>query len=281
MVRVLESRLLPPYEAAGGLGPSNAPGLARLAGASFRGEYPLATVSFRDNKLPVKVTLEAFTPIFPLDADESGLPVAILRYKVSNPGPVAAEVGIVFSLENPVEVDATTTRVNERRSSGELEGLLMRADNLPAGDGMNGSVALGVLPQGGKLTLQRGWTKAKWWADAPIFWEDFSSDGELEPESPEMGRTGCIAVKRTIAPGAQAEFTYVLAWHFPNRMPEVNGWSAGDKAHARDIIGNHYATRFANAWEAADYAVKNLPRLVKGGCGSSWTPCGPPRCRPR
>lgn len=46
VARVLEARLLPPYQAAEGLGPSNAPGLQRFASATFTGEYPLAAVAF-------------------------------------------------------------------------------------------------------------------------------------------------------------------------------------------------------------------------------------------
>ena len=48
----------------------------------------------------MQVSLEAFTPIIPLDADASGLPVAILRYLVTNPASQAAEISIAFSLDN-------------------------------------------------------------------------------------------------------------------------------------------------------------------------------------
>jgi uncharacterized protein (DUF608 family) len=87
------------------LSPAQVSGLARLEQARFIGEYPLARISFRDRHLPVKVSLEAFTPFIPLDPDESGLPVAILRYRVSNPGKDKARVAIAFSLDNPVGVD--------------------------------------------------------------------------------------------------------------------------------------------------------------------------------
>ena len=50
VARVLEARLLPPYEAAGGLNPSHVPGLARLEDATFTGEYPLAKIAFQDRK---------------------------------------------------------------------------------------------------------------------------------------------------------------------------------------------------------------------------------------
>ncbi|HEU0141889.1 MAG TPA: GH116 family glycosyl-hydrolase, partial [Bryobacteraceae bacterium] len=74
VVSVLEAALTPPYEGSSGLGTANVPGLPRLESAVFTGEYPLARVDFRDRKLPVRVSLEAFSPFFPLDPDESGLP---------------------------------------------------------------------------------------------------------------------------------------------------------------------------------------------------------------
>ena len=42
VARVLEARLMPPYAGASGLGSDNAPGLSRLAGATFTGEFPMA-----------------------------------------------------------------------------------------------------------------------------------------------------------------------------------------------------------------------------------------------
>ena len=91
VARVLESRIQPPYEGSSGLGTKNAPGLLRLAGATFTGEFPLAHIDFADSALPVKVSLEAFTPFIPHEPEESGLPVAILRYRVTNPGHCARQ----------------------------------------------------------------------------------------------------------------------------------------------------------------------------------------------
>src|SRR6516225_9480659 len=86
VARVLESRMQPPYEGSSGLGTRNAPGLTRLSSATFTGEFPLARIDFADTTLPVRVSLEAFSPFIPHEPDESGLPVAILRYRVANPG---------------------------------------------------------------------------------------------------------------------------------------------------------------------------------------------------
>src|ERR1039458_3222174 len=72
VARVLEARIDPPYGGASGLGASNVPGLPRLSSATFTGAYPFARIAFQDNKLPVRVDLDAFNPLVPLDVEASG-----------------------------------------------------------------------------------------------------------------------------------------------------------------------------------------------------------------
>ena len=259
VAKVLEARLLPPYQAAEGLGPANAPGLQRLATATFTGEYPLATIAFQDPNLPVQVTLEAFTPIMPLDAEESGLPVAVLRYKVTNPGSKKATVSIGYSIDNPAGTDPK--RSNEFRTGSALQGFFMSAPDLAADNPMKGSFALCLLDaERGRVSSLRGWPRAKWWASPLLFWDDFSTDGELGPESGERNTVGSICLKRELAPGASGSYTFLLAWHFPNRTPAGCGWSA-PKGEENTIIGNHYCVRFPNAWAAAEYAASHLTAL--------------------
>lgn len=274
IVRVLEARLVPPYQAANGLRPAQVSGLARLEDATFTGEYPLAKIAFRDRQLPVKVTLEAFTPFIPHDADDSGLPVAVLRYRVSNPAKEQASVSIAFSLDNPAGVDLrsgmgngngpiSTKRANELRSGPGMEGLFMTNPETPKDSPLAGSFALSLLTGGdGKVTSLRGWPRAKWWASPLLFWDDFSGDGQLGPEAEDRNAVGSICMQREIAPGAEAEYTFVLAWHFPNRTPAWCGWTA-PRGDENAIVGNYYTQRFRDAWQAAEYAAANLPSLEK------------------
>ena len=262
IARVLESRLQPPFTGSSGLGSNNAPGLTRLASATFTGEFPLARVEFADSTLPVKVSLEAFSPFIPHEPDESGLPVALLRYRVTNPGAAPAKVFIAWSIENPTGHPGNKdARVNEYRSSGQLAGLYMSNPELPANDALKGSFVLAALDSASaKLTYLRGWERSRWWNSPMFFWDDFSADGELGPESKDPGPVGALSIGRTIAPGAHADFTFLLAWHFPNRTPRRCGWSSapGDEDV---LIGNHYTTRFPDAWAAAQYAAAQLPAL--------------------
>ena len=274
VARVLESRLIPPYEASAGLSPGQVSGMSRLEDATFTGEYPLATVTFRDSELPVKVVLEAFSPFVPLDAEDSGLPVAILRYRVSNPSSQKAKVSIAYSMENPSGIDPRTTAGNstrprttapdnEFRTGPGMEGLFMNSRAAGNDAPMSGSLALCVVKSGDdQISHLTGWPRAKWWASPTLFWDDFSEDGQLGPEAAARNAVGSICLQREIAPGAHADFTFLLAWHFPNRTPAWCGWSApaGDE---NTIIGNHYSQRFRDAWHAAEYAVSKLPSLEK------------------
>ena len=265
LVKVLEARYQPPYEGQEGLGSENAPGLARLASASFTGEFPLAYIAFEDSSLPVSVALEAFSPFIPHEPDESGLPVAILRYRVANNSSQTARVSIAWSIDNPVGPEPKNgeedRRRNEYRESDELAGLFMTNPGLSETDVLHGSFVLAALSaSGGKLTHLTGWVKGRWWNSPLLFWDDFRADGELGPEPKETNSVGALCLSRNIPADAIAEYTFVLGWHFPNRTPARCGWSA-PKGMEGTVIGNWYATRFPDAWAAVEYASRNLGPL--------------------
>ena len=267
IARVLESRILPPYEGQNGLGSDNAPGLSRLATARFTGDFPLAHIDFEDRELPVQVALDAFTPFIPLDPEDSGLPVAILRYRVTNPNRVPAKVSIAFAIDNPVRDPAQPrnedTRRNLRKEGGGLTGIIMTNGKIAAEHPMNGEIALCFAdPETAQITSLLGWPQSRWWNAPMLFWDDFSDDGQLGVDPTPRNGVASLCAQRSIAAGESADYTFVLAWRFPNRTPDWSGWHA-PKGDEHTVIGNHYAQRFPTAWDAAEYATSNLARLEK------------------
>ena len=266
VARVLEARILPPYEGQDGLGSNNAPGLSRLDAATFTGAYPLAHIAFEDRAMQEKVELEAFSPFIPHEPDDSGLPVAILRYRVTNPKSTNATVSIAWSLENPVKAGSPADpdpRQNTYQSNSRIAGLTMSNPALPEGDPMRGTVALAALVQPGvQVQHWRGWPQGRWWNSPMLFWDDFSVGGELGAEPEARNAVGVVLQRATIAPHQSQTFIFLLAWHFPNRTPEWCGWDA-PKGKGGTRIGNYYATRFDDAWAAADYTAQHLESLER------------------
>ncbi|HXK61454.1 MAG TPA: GH116 family glycosyl-hydrolase, partial [Acidobacteriota bacterium] len=261
IAKVLESRFQPPYEQGpSGLGSANMPGLPRFESSTFTGEFPFARVDFSDPDIPLDVALEAFTPFTPLEAEASGLPAVILRYRVVNKSRKRASVSVAFSLDNPA---GKSGRRNESREQGAIRGLFMHDPELEASDPLKGTFALVTREPAENVTILTGWEKYGFWVAPLTFWRDFSADGRLDPDlHKEPNRTGSLSIKKHLAPGSQAEFTFVLAWHFPNRTPQGCGWTAPE-GHENDVIGNYYTERFSDAWEAADYVFTHLEQLER------------------
>jgi non-lysosomal glucosylceramidase len=270
VVRVLESRILPPYEGQDGLGSNNVPGLSRLDSATFTGEYPLAHIDFEDRSLPVKVELDAFSPFIPHEPDDSGLPVAILRYRVTNPGAVTATVGIAFSVENPVNtkedndnarLKSDAGRRNEFRSGNGIAGLVMSNPALAPDNPMAGEFVLSARVDGAaEVSHWEGWPAGRWW-NAPLhFWDQFAKSGELGTQPDPHNMVGVLCLKRTIPAGQTASFEFLIGWRFANRTPDWIGWEA-PAGEGKTVIGNAYAARFKSAWDAVSYTAGYLERL--------------------
>jgi len=273
VARVLEARLQPPYSGGFGLPHATASGLPRLAEATFIGAYPYAWVEFEDDRLPVAVKLKAWNPLIPLEPEDSGLPVAVLSYTVRNPGPTRADVSISLSLMNPIGLTGTEGldqwgrlsgvggNVNAFAEEAGLRGLRLSSTKYDPEHPCFGTMALATTAQ--EVTCQTHWASAAWWGDILTYWDDFRLDGRLddvrdcEPSGEGATHHGALCVSRSLAPGEEAELTFVLAWHFPNR---VNTWNSEEQVRGK-WLGNEYATRFADAWAAARYMADHAERL--------------------
>ena len=262
-VRCLEGPLLPQtHEGPFGETSPHA-GLPRFAEASFHAAYPFGQVALHDDDLPIDVRLEAFNPLIPADSDRSGIPIAVLRYVVTNTSDRAQDVSIAGVLENFVGRDGhrgeSIGNVNEPRSGEGISGVLLRSEGVPADSSRWGTIALAVLDGGHShdldVTTRRAWADVNWGDSLLDFWDDFSADGRLDDR--DQGKVqspiASLCGKATIEPGEERTFTFLLAWHFPNRP----SWFEDRPDAVR--VGNYYATRFADAW---DVVAKTAPQIA-------------------
>ncbi len=83
---------------------------------SFRGEYPIGRVEYRDPQCPASVTLEAFSPFVPLNTDDSSLPATVVQFTVKNNGPAKIEAELAGWLENAVCLHSAPLQNGSRRN---------------------------------------------------------------------------------------------------------------------------------------------------------------------
>ena len=295
VLRALEGRIDPAdYEGPHGSRVPNH-GLARFASATFETAYPLATVRLEDPEIEPAVRLEAFNPLVPVDPEASGYPAAVLRYVVHNPYDHPIDVTVCGSVPNIVGYDGSVGSYRENRNTVRKEsrpgyaitGVLCGSDRDDTGIEQYGTLALSALhdddtgnglgnDQADVVTTRTNWAERSWGGGLLDFWDDLLADGRLEERTSDRAApTGSVAVHRTVPAGASTSFTFLLTWHFANRP----AWWIDDDApnpwqHTDLIVGNHYATRWPDAWAVALELADQLPALESATVDFVRTFCG-------
>ena len=272
VTRCLEGPVEPAaYE--GGFGsPARNHGLPRFRSCTFEAAYPFGQVVLSDPDVPVAVRLQAFTPLIPADADRSGIPAAVLRYVLTNTTDTRLDVSVCGSLQNFIGMDGTTNapkqNVNLFRERDGLAGVFLRSDGVPVNTEQWGTLALVTAAASG-VTCRTAWPDLSWGDTLLDFWDDLSDDGHLEERAGGGDTpTASLATSLSLAPGETREVTFLLAWHFPNRMIWNPPHAAPGEACCADNdcgnpnwVGNHYATVYRDAWDVAARTMVTLPLL--------------------
>ncbi|HHY81859.1 MAG TPA: hypothetical protein GX505_04165 [Clostridiales bacterium] len=279
IAKILESQILPPYSKSHGFGAGEFAGLPRFESSEFRGEYPFVWVRLKDSHMPVEVTLEAFTPFIPLNEKDSGIPCAILKYKVKNLTDRKVNITVIGSIPNAAgfngfspfgapRVEYAKGNTNEFRKEGSLSGVYMYTTGLEKSHLKYGNMSLATNAP--NVTVKPNWYVGDWFDAMTELWDNFSLSGRLEYESTagpssfdNPYRIGSIGAYDMLEAHEEKEFLFLLTWYFPNR---VNDWSQECCGPACDCkkTRNYYAVMFEDAWDVARYTMNNYDRLYKG-----------------
>ena len=267
VVRALEGALpIELYEGWSGSPVANA-GLPRFREYSFESTYPLGRVRLSDPDIPVEVLLEAFNPLIPGDADLSGIPVAVIRFILANKGNQAVSASICWTVQNVIGDDGSSGAPKRNRNSIKkgpgLQGIFLSSDAVSSEAEQWGSIGLSTTCNEA-ATFRTSWAELSWGDSLLDFWDDFIDDGRLENRESRGidSPTASLAVPVTVPANGTNHVTFLLTWHFPNRLswraPERNPQTWDNNLR---WIGNYYTTKYRDAWDVAGQVVPLLPNL--------------------
>ncbi len=245
-----------------GLDRMNGSGLARFRSAEFEGAFPFGKVKLEDPGMPLEVSLEGFNPFIPLNADDSGLPVAMFVATLRNPGTESVKATLFANLENKLGYPAAGGGRIEAYAEGGLRGLKMSNARHGPESSTHGTLAL-VTPHR-DVSVQTHWVRAGWFDSLHRFW-DAASEGRLEEndapaENEKDNDVGSIALHTHVAPGETVRLPVWIVWHLPNALKYWENREKGD-ATPRPGWKNYYATKFEDASAVAAYVGKHHERL--------------------
>ncbi len=236
-------------------------GYPRFSSAVFKAAYPLAQVELSDSAMPIMATLEAMNPLVQGDAEASGMPVALLRWRLANVGSVAIKATVAAVMPNPCGGVLSQCGTD----TDSLRAMVFRgnADETASAKPFNretGEFAVSVPRGAGKITVGARIFHAGWSDGLDQFWRRLVADGVVGDQSGcRECHFGLIAAQIDIAPGETGEIPFILSWRFPNRSAwerTENGFFAED-----DFVGNHYCQAWPDALSAAEAFFAKLGDL--------------------
>ena len=259
-----------------GFGPTRASlgGLPHFADVAFEGTFPVATLSFADEKFPGTVTLRACNPFIPGNSDDSSIPAACFEVQIANTSDDDLDYSVALALTNPAGPGKS---VNRAGRDGAAQLLTLGTSGIAAEHPGYGDLTIATdCPE---VSFQEYWFRGMWFDDLTIYWHDFTAPGGFANRSyPDptggfdgaYGRedTGVLAARIGVAAGQTRGVRFVLTWSYPNC---VNYWHpVGAEEHQRHEPPpelqagewrNYYATRFPDSAASAGYCLREWDRL--------------------
>lgn len=250
------------YEGAEGTRMANH-GFPRFSGCRFSAAYPLAQVELDDMAVPVKASLEAMNPLIPGDLAASSIPAALYRWHIENTSQHVLTVSIYGLLASPVAGEIFKSSID---GSNIVQGVTIGSVDEQRHNRLLGSVALTVPSYVEDVSTAVSLADSGWMVRMDRIWKKFMSTGRAENCLDAMASREypavAVAVQFQLAPGESRKVPFILSWRFPHRHAWVN-WSYRPKSFDSDFdekfdIGNHYATVYHSAVEAAEDMVEHL-----------------------
>jgi uncharacterized protein (DUF608 family) len=228
---------------------------------TFQGEFPFGWYDFVDKELPVKVSLEAYSILIPMDLKNSALPSAFFRYTVKNTTASKVNVGLMAAQQNSVGFTGydTITGPDNRNCSGFGSNQNTIVSGL-------GRTSLKMTGTAGSMQLsgyEPGMTSNASWASLASLFNDFSADGRLsgnmQAKSPQAETTvdGALAKDFTLNPGQEKTITFVLSWYFPKGSfgrKDIPAWNFPEG-------GNQYENWWTDAGDVDNYMFAHFSGL--------------------
>ncbi|MFH1265344.1 MAG: GH116 family glycosyl-hydrolase, partial [Planctomycetota bacterium] len=235
---------------------------AAMASLSFRGEYPFGWYDFEDPELPVKVSMETFSPLVPLDVQSSAIPCAIFNLSAENATDQPVEVAFLAAQQNAVgylgndPIDGRsyagyggnqTTVLRDPNAT-----LLHMTSNQPADAPGSGDMALAALAA--EVSAVASWENLDQLAAGFQERGILAGPEQAGPSPPGQTLDGALAARFTLRPGERRNVPFVLTWHFPNGQHGGGPWGGQ---------GNMYANFWPNALAVARELEDNIDDLTR------------------
>ena len=252
-------------------------GLPRMQSNTFTARFPFAELRFEDEKIPLQVSLTAFSPFIPLNEDDSSLPAAGLEYTFHNATQKKVRAVYSFNAFNFMNVQkhiGAEYVKDEVFVLGKHDGFVLTqpsTQNEPWAEGY-----FYACVEDACAAVNTNWFDGGWFDILTMLWNDIQAGvikNERHPGDKSPG--GSVAVPFELQPGESKTIVVKAAWYVPKTRLR-RGWeesadgtescccAAPDACAQKPTHVPWYAGRFASADEVMQYFSHEYHRLRRG-----------------
>ena len=230
-------------------------GFPHFKDVEFNGEFPIASVDFKDDQFPAKVNLTAFNPFIPGDSKNSSLPAAFFDVAIENTTSEDTTYQLALTVKNPFR--------KCRNKADTKNGCKMLS--FLTGGGSKDEIGYGDMTIATDCDItytQSYWYRGAWLDGVVSFWNEFSTENPLKEriyDTEGSGDEGTLVAEITLRPKEKKNIKFVLSWNIPNNYNYWDECKNEDGTHK--IWKNYYATVFEDSRETATYALENWEDL--------------------
>lgn len=219
-------------------------GVTGIAHTKTMALFPRCHIAFDDPGLPVKVSLDAFSPLISHDVKDSCLPVASLSYTVTNASKTPERVTVLLAWPNLLgfggrsgaEWNDLSGDYQQKSSRGLLSGLTYATRQVYDGERENaiGSDFVGVRRDPGvDVSRCSSWDAQ---ASRPCFWDAFVKGRPLVEQSTCAGPAGAVAATVALAPGQSRVLRFYVSWAMPHLVMIHSGRVYSSEILRSDVV---------------------------------------------
>jgi uncharacterized protein (DUF608 family) len=221
----------------------------------FEATYPVATIHYVDENLPINITVRAGAIFIPLDADNSALPATVFSINIENKTDEQITVAVSGWLENGAN------KLTAADGDGMKNNTPIIQDNCCSIFSSFNAERPGAIQQrdAGSNCISFVGSNAITNTSArpyPVNADFFNQKNEdVSNGAPSEKLIGSITTTQAVKAKKNVEVNYVISWHFDHplskrldKLPETKG-------------SYYYGKRFKNALDVATYIAQNFEQL--------------------
>jgi uncharacterized protein (DUF608 family) len=233
-------------------------GLTRFKSASFLSRFPFGEVRLKDPEIPLAVTMTAWSPFVPTDADNSSLPVGAIEYRFKNTG--ATPLDYVFSYHARNFMATTDAYGNPESGSGIRamdHGFVLSQAGTVKSPQDRGDFAIFTDPDD-TAVVDYCWFRGGDYDPLMMTWKHIrDADTRVVTPVDSLAPGASIYIPFHLRPGEEKTIRVMMAWYVPVTRLRLSGWPSfdADLGLSPDPKDNYYVPWYSGRFNSIQSVV--------------------------